>query len=140
LVGVAVSIGVSVGTDVPTGGVTGVSPICGVLVCTGVLIPDDVGVGVGDDVDVAVTVAIGVSVTVGVRVWVGVLVGAGPTQLLLPETTAPSRKLPEMDRVEKLGPEIGPIVSQFGCAPVGGGGGFSVVGPPDPDWPPGLTL
>jgi hypothetical protein len=156
LVAVAVTVDV---VDTPVlvgdGAPPGVSVSAGVVT---VLVDDTVVVAVGvrvevevlDDVDVGalvevddgvdVPLAVGVSVTVGVKVWVGVLVEGGPTVSMLPETTDPPAKIPDTKMVDKLGPEIGPIVSRFGWAPLGAGGGFSVVGPPDPDGPPRLTL
>jgi hypothetical protein len=131
---VGVLVGVAVNVSVAVGVLVGVA--VKVLVTVGELVGVDVNVLVGVAVLVAVGVAVGVFVTVGVAVWVGVFVGGGPTQLLFPETTSPLKKLPDTLNVEKPGPEIGPIVSQLGSAPSGGGGGFNSVGPPDPDGPP----
>jgi hypothetical protein len=136
---VAVAVGNPVGVSVGDG-VVAVFVVDTVVVAVGVR----VGVEVLDDDDVGTLVevddGVDVPLAVGVSVTVGVLVGGGPTQSRLPETTDPSAKIPDTEMVEKLGPEIGPIVSQFGWAPLGAGGGFSVVGPPDPDGPPRLTV
>jgi hypothetical protein len=138
LVGIAVSAAV----ETPVGSVGGVPVAVALLVgdVLGIAVVVGDAVSVTNGVMVAVPVTVAVSVTVGVKVTVGVLVGGGPAQLLAPDTIDPLANEPDALKLAKLGPEIGPMLSQFGCAPAGGGGGLRSVGPPELEGPPLLTL